>query len=71
MRHLFDNLGRRDIQRLVLCGNFNAHSNVCSNNSVTDAKGEEVEGILLQHNMIVIKIPHPHSIVEGARDGST
>ena len=58
MRHVFDNLGRRDIQRLVLCGDFNAHSNVWSNNSVTDSKGEEVEGILLQHNMIVINNPN-------------
>ena len=70
MRHVFDNLGHRDIQRLVLCGDFNAHSNVWSNNSVTDSKGEEVERILLQHNMIVINDPNSPPTFDSGRGQS-
>ena len=62
--------GPRDIQRLVLCGDFNARSNVWSNNSVTDVKGEEVEGILLKHNMIVMNDPNSTPTFDSGRGQS-
>ena len=68
LKRVLDNLSHRDISKTVIGADLNAHSNLWSNSSMTDSKGEDVENIVLQHNMLVINSPyacyknsHPHS----------
>ena len=70
LNFLFDNLDHREIQRLVLCGDLNAHSNVWSNSTSTDRKGEVVESIFLQYNMLVLNDPNSPPTFDSGRGRS-
>ena len=70
LNFLFENLDHREIQRLVLCGDLNAHSNVWSNSTSTDRKGEVVESIFLQFNMLVLNDPNSPPTFDSGRGRS-
>ena len=70
LKCVFDNLSPCDISKLVIGADLNAHSNLWSNSSKTDSKGEEVEEILLQHNMLVMNNPNSSPTFESSRGRS-
>ena len=67
---LFDNIKSSDMDCLLLCGDFNAHSDMWSSKSKTDAKGEELEILLLQKNLSIINNPESEPTFDSGRGRS-
>ena len=70
LKCIFENLSSSDLSKLIICADLNAHSDLWSNASKTDLKGEEVEGALFQNNMLVVNNPDSPPTFESSRGRS-
>ena len=70
LKCLFENMSSSDLSKLIICADLNAHSDLWSNASRTDLKGEEVEGVLFQYNMLVMNNPDSPPTFESSRGRS-
>lgn len=52
--HLFNSLTKIQVEKLVMCGDFNSHSSLWSNEAKNDRKGNELEIVLLQNDLTVL-----------------
>ena len=68
---LFEHLSTLQIQRLILCGDFNSHSSLWSNQSKNDRKGDELEILLLQYDLTVLNDISSPPTFENTRGGSS
>ena len=66
---LFNNLSALQIQNLLLCGDFNSHSTLWSNQSKNDKKGDDLEALLLQNDLTVLNDVDSPPTFENTRGG--
>ena len=66
---LFNHLSTLQIQKLILCGDFNSHSSLWSNQSQNDRKGDDLEILLLHHDLTVLNDIHSSPTFENTRGG--
>ena len=69
-KNMFEKIKNSELDSLLLCGDFNAHSDMWSSKSKTDSKGEELEILLLQKNLSVINNPESEPTFDSGRGRS-
>lgn len=68
---LFRFLNTQQIERLLMCGDFNSHSSLWSNYSKNDAKGDELEILFLSKDLSVLNDVTSKPTFENTRGGKS